>query len=293
MHTTYLNFPAADGYPLAGTLFEPKQPAVAAVLISAATGAPQRYYADYARYLARQGFIAMTYDYRGIAGSRWPAVRRGRKLRMRHWGERDMAGALQQLSQRYPGLPILALGHSVGGQLLGLAPNNHRVTAQLSIAAQSGYWGHWPLRQRLLAAACWNLVVPGAVALFGRLPEWVIGCELPAGIALEWARWGRNPHFISDDRGAPIREHFERYRGRMRFYAVADDSVWGPARAVEALAGFYRHADTELRLMRPQDHGIGSIGHFGFFRSSMPASLWRETAQWLRDAARPALRQAA
>lgn len=291
--TIYLNFPATDGYPLAGTLHEPRTPPVAAVLISAATGAPQRYYAAYARYLAQQGFLVLTYDYRGIGGSRWPAIRDGAAQRMRHWGERDMAGALQLLAERYPGLPRLAVGHSVGGQLLGLASNNYLVSAQLGIAAQSGYWRNWPLRLQAFSGAYWHLIVPATLAVFGKLPEWLMGYEIPAGIGREWARWCRDPSFIVDEAGAAIREHFASYRGRMRFYAIADDQTWAPASAVSALAGFYVNADKDLRWMKPSDHGMKQIGHFGFFRSGAAVSLWRETAEWLREAAQPRLRKAA
>lgn len=288
IETVYLNFPATDDYPLAATLFIPRRPHAVA-LISSATGAPQRYYAEYARYLAQQGFVVMTYDYRGIAGSRWPAAHPQARPRMSYWGERDLAGALEQLKARHPQLPIVAIGHSVGGQILGLAPNNHLVTAQLGIAAQNGYWGHWPLASRPVSWAYWNIAVPGAVALYGRLPEKFFGCEIPGGIASEWASWCRNPQFI----GARKDAHFDSYAGRMRFYAVEDDGVWAPPGAVAALARLYRGAETELRLMRPTAHGMKSLGHFGFFRYGTPISLWRETAEWLRDAAHPGLRKAA
>ena len=112
-------------------------------------------------------------------------------------------------------------------------------------------------------------------------------------MADEWARWCRNPHYISDRSGQPIREHFHSYRGRMRFYAIGDDAFYAPLDAVTALAGFYRRAQTEVLRIEPAEHGLSRIGHFGFFRSGTPAALWQQTADWLTGAARPALLQAA
>lgn len=291
--TTYLNFPAADDYPLAGTLFESKRPPKAALLISSATAVPQRYYAAYARFLALQGFVVMTYDYRGIGGSRWPAWSAQEHLRMRHWGEHDLSGALDFLQARFPRLPLLAVGHSVGGQLLGLARNPERVGAQLAIASQAAYWGYWPLRHRPRTALYWYLVIPAVVRLLGKLPARMVGEDLPAGVALEWARWGRHRDFFVDDAGRSLREGFARLTAPMRFYAVTDDQVYAPPGAVQALAACYRNAQVEMKTLRPADYGCQSIDHFGFFRALMPRKAWQESADWLSLQAGSRLRLAA
>jgi predicted alpha/beta hydrolase len=281
IHTTLVT---ADGCLLAATVYEPIGRIHAAVQINSATGVPRRYYAAYARFLARNGFVVLSYDYRGIGDSRnhLPPVE---PLRMHHWGSRDLATALQWLHQRHPQLPLLCVGHSVGGQLLGLAANNSLVTAALAIGAQSGYWRHWPRALQPIMAGLWHLLIPALVRFRGKLPAGLMGPELPGGIASEWARWCRNPYYISDELGAPIREHFFGYTGRMRFYAIGDDPFYAPLAAVQALAGDYRNADSELCSIQPRDYGLTRIGHFGFFRSSMPQRAWQETADWLRQAA--------
>lgn len=279
---THFSFDARDGYPLAGTLFTPSRPPLAAVLISSATAVPQRYYAAYARFLAAQGFVVMTYDYRGIAGSRWPAIEQPMALRMRDWGRFDMSAALDVLEERAPGLPVLSVGHSVGGQLLGFAPNRHRVRAALGVAAQSGYWGHWDGVARLRMLFNWYLAIPLTATLFGKLPAWVSGWELPGGIARQWAFWGRHPHYFSDRNGRPLHEGFAAYDGPMRLIAIGDDHDFAPRRAVEALGRIYRRAQVEVQILQPADYGRTRIGHFGFFREDMPKAAWLETAHWLR-----------
>ena len=237
-----ISISATDGFPLAATLFEPSSEPKAVVVISAATAVSRKYYAAYARFVMSQGFVVVTYDYRGIADSRNTAPLDTRAVRMRHWGERDLAGVIEAMHTRYPKLPMAAVGHSVGGQLLGLAANNLRVAAQLGLAAQSGYWAHWPLPRRLRMVWLWHVTLPVIATLLGKIPASLMGGEIPAGVALEWARWGRNPHYFCDDAGQPLREHFEQYRGQMRFIAISDDHEFAPHPAVLALTRIYCNA---------------------------------------------------
>ena len=60
---------APDGHPLAVTLFHPDTPVGLSVLIGSATGAPRRYYANFARHLAARGCTVVSFDYRGIGDS--------------------------------------------------------------------------------------------------------------------------------------------------------------------------------------------------------------------------------
>lgn len=292
MREIHLTLEAVDGHPLAATLFQPPGKPLAAVQINGATGVPRRYYSAYARFLSDQGFAVLTYDYRGIGDSRFHAAR-AEQISMRNWGERDYASMLQQLHERYPQQPLLAVGHSVGGQLLGLAPNNHLMTAALGIAAQSGYWRHWPGHLQPSMATMWYIAFPLLLKLRGRIPRGLMGEELPRGVAAEWARWCRNPAYVSDAQGQPLRRYFHGYKGRMRLLAIGDDQRYAPPAAVRALAGFYQNADVEVATLQPQDFGLRRIGHFGFFQTRMPRAAWQCTADWLRAAATPSLSQAA
>src|SRR6201991_2763293 len=65
-----ITVPAADGYRLGATLFLPRGARRRAALISSATAVPRKIYRGFAGYLARRGFAVLTYDYRGIGGSR-------------------------------------------------------------------------------------------------------------------------------------------------------------------------------------------------------------------------------
>lgn len=65
---------AADGYRLAAREYSAAGVPVGAVLIVSAMAVPQSFYADLARWLARQGWQVVTFDYRGTGDSAPPTL---------------------------------------------------------------------------------------------------------------------------------------------------------------------------------------------------------------------------
>lgn len=272
--------PAKDGYPLAATSFVPASPGTWIVLNSA-TAVPRRYYAPFARFLAEQGFAVVTYDYRGIGGSRPPRLR-GFSARMRDWAQQDAAGVMDWVDVRHAGR-VLAIGHSFGGQALGLLPRAERLAGALIVGAQSGYWRHWPGWRAPAVAVFWYVVIPALTGALGYYPASVLGMgkDMPAGVAGEWARWGKLPGYVTDADGGALRAGYTRVSCPIRSYSFSDDTL-APPRAVEALLGFYAGARIERRALTPADVGVASIGHWGFFRERFRDPLWLEAAEWLR-----------
>jgi predicted alpha/beta hydrolase len=274
---------ATDGYELAADLYLPDGGVRAAVLVAPAMGVPRRLYGAFSAYLAEAGLATLVLDYRGIGGSA-PRSLRGFAARLGDWGERDLAGAVAELARRFPGLPLLWAGHSVGGQLMGLVPDLP-VRAAVFVASQSGWHGHWPGAGRWAMAALWHLVLPALVHAVGYLPMKAFGQgeNVPAGVALEWAAWGRDRDYVWGYARRRGGVEFPRFSGPILAYGFADDP-YAPRPAVEALLGFYRAARPELRWLRPADLGTRSIGHFGFFGPRFRDRLWSEVRSFLLDA---------
>lgn len=291
MRESSLVFLAEDGFQLSGTLFEPETPPLGAVLVNGATGVQHAYYKAFCIHLASLGLVVLSYDYRGIGGSAL-GFKDPDKLTMRAWGELDTAAAIELLAERFPDCALLMVGHSVGGQLLGLAPNNHRIQAAYMIASQSGYWRLWPLRLQPMMAAMWWLAVPVALHVFGYLPRQLAGYPLPRGIAAEWRRWCTHRDFIVDERGVPIREGFQRYRGALRMIHIEDDDSYAPRAAVAALASFYTGTAPDVATLYPRDIGLSKLGHFGFFRRTVPTTAWDAVADWLLESTQSLRRDA-
>jgi len=278
-----IEFAARDGYRLAGTLFRPAGPPGAAIAIHAATGMPQPYYARFAAYLAVRGFAVLTFDYRGIGASKRGSLR-GFPALMRDWANLDGGGALDFLAQEAPEAKRLAVGHSFGGNGFGAISGVERYAAALFVGAQSGYWRHWTGKGR---AGMWfltHLLLPSVSPVVGYFPSRALGQgeDLPAGVAVEGARWCRHPKYAAGALGA---EGYARFTGPIRSYWITDDA-YAPRAAAEALLRLYSAAPSELRAVSPAEVGAGRIGHFGFFRERFRDSLWSEAADWLIAAAR-------
>jgi len=266
---------AADGYRLGATLFDAPA-AKNAVLLMPATGVPQTYYAKFAVYLAERGFKVLTFDYRGIGKSLSTSIKR-HPARMRDWALLDAPAALEFLSSYSK---LMVIGHSFGGQLLGLLPGPQRIAAALIVGSQSGYWRHWPPLGRAWMWPATHVVLPTIPRLLGYLPSSRLGFgeDLPAGVAIEWASWCRNPTYLVGALGAE--DSYARFAAPIRAYALSDDA-FAPVAAVQALLDLYPASKSEIRRVHPRDVGAGRIGHFGFFREGFRDTLWREAAQWL------------
>jgi predicted alpha/beta hydrolase len=283
---TALSIPATDGVPLAASFYAPAVEvgsAAGTIVIASATGVRRHYYDGFARALAAEGFRVVTFDYRGIGGSR-PASLRGYRASARQWGERDLEGVLAWTGERFRGDRRLLVAHSIGGQLLGLAPSAATLDGALFVGSQIGYWGLFEVPWKWLFAFVMHVAMPGLVRALGYFPASRLraGEDLPAGVALEWAQWCRDPEYYFAH-GVP-RDGFDRLRLPLLAVTISDDAI-APRRASEALVSHYRNAAREERLVRPADVGLPRIGHFGWFRAATGDRLWPPAIAWLRGVA--------
>ncbi len=273
----------ADQRELGATLFEPSHHNQRAILMNSALGVPRRFYQRMASHLASMGCVVLTFDYRGVGDSQ------DRHLRVdgatfRDWGERDIAAAIQFLTQHYPHYQHLGIGHSAGGALLGLAPNCDRLHAFLSVASPSAYWRNWSFPQSFYLMPFWHVLVPLLPRLFGYFPGDVFGMgNLPKNVVLQWRRWAMHRDYIVDDAGQPLRQHYHRMRVPMRFVHLSDDALYAPRASIEHLAGFYQNAKREVVTYAPSHCQQKVLGHFGYFRANAQA-LWKHDLPWLLNA---------
>jgi predicted alpha/beta hydrolase len=276
-----LQIVARDGYALGATRRrlvdgEPH----AALLIAAAAAVPAGFYRRFASYLADRGFDVLTFDYRGVGASR-PASFKGFEARMRDWAELDTVAAVDFAAALQPGKPLVYVGHSFGGQALGLVPNNSKVSRALLVASQAGYWGYLAGAEKYRAYFMLRFVAPPVVRLYGYLPPGVgLGDGLPAGVFREWAGWCMNPGYLFDDDTLASRANYPNYRGALRAVGLADDP-WATPRAIARLLQGYTGTTPAHVTIAPHDVGAAKIGHFNFFRVEFRNTLWKEAADWL------------
>jgi predicted alpha/beta hydrolase len=284
-----ITFPAADGYLLGATLFLPRGAKRHAVLINSATAVPRKIYKGFAGYLARRGCAVLTYDYRGTGGSRQKALigynppksLAGFKASMSDWAALDVTAAVAWMRERYKSLPLNYVGHSFGGQALGLVANNSEVSRALLIAAQAGYWKLMASPERYRVYAMLNFVGTPLTRLLGYAPGWSgLGEDLPKGVFEEWVGWVMSERYLFDDPKLKALSNFPRYRGALRSLCLSDDP-WATRPAVELLCSGFTSAKPEILTITPADAGATKIGHLGFFRPEHRDSLWRGAAEWI------------
>lgn len=266
---------ASDGITLKCILFEAKSVSHKIVLIAPATGVKQHLYQDFAHFLTENGFSVMTWDWRGIADNLTGHVKNDPSL-MEDWAKKDLNAMIDWAKEYNPNGQIFAVGHSFGGQAFGLAESIGKVQALVTVAAQSGYWWHWPIQRRFQFAALWYGVMPIFSYALGYFPskKFSLGENLPKGVALQWAAWCRNPEYLGDYSG------HEKMVIPIQCYYFSDDP-FAPELAVFALHQHYKHCAIHYEAVSPHDLGMKRIGHFGFFKKESAETLWLEVIDFL------------
>lgn len=271
-----LTIRAEDGHALSARLFTPDADARGAVILASAMAVPSRFYAKYAQWLAEQGMAVVSFDYRGMRDR----PLRGSPHRMRDWGELDLPAVIDWTTRELAPDRLLYVGHSAGGQLLGLAHNNARVDRAVFVSCQSGYWPNYP--NKYLYWALWHIAFPALVRVFGYLPSsrFRFGDDLPPRVALEWARWCRTPGYLYGDPTLASRSNVGNFTNPILAYYFTDDPWATPGTRAEMLAP-YRNAAITEKVVHPSEAGVGRVGHMGFFRDPVRDTLWRESLEWL------------
>jgi predicted alpha/beta hydrolase len=284
-----ITFPAVDRYLLGATLFLPRGAKRHAVLINSATAVPRKAYRGFAGYLAGRGCAVLTYDYRGTGDSRQKSLVGynqvkslvGFKASMSDWAALDVTAAVAWMRERYKHLPLTYVGHSFGGQALGLLANNAEVSRALLIAAQAGYWKLMASPERYRVYAMLNFACTPLTRLLGYAPGWSgLGQDLPKGVFEQWVGWVMNERYLFGDATVGALQNFPKYQGAMRALCFSDDR-WATRPAVELLCSGFTAAKPEILTVTPADAGAAQIGHLGFFRPEHREALWRGAAEWL------------
>ena len=287
-----ISFPAADRYLLGATLFLPRGAKRHAVLFNSATAVPRKIYRGFAGYLAGRGCAVLTYDYRGTGDSRQKSPVGynqsrslvGFKASMSDWAALDVTAAVAWMRGRYKNLPLNYIGHSFGGQVLGLLPNNSEVSRALLIAAQAGYWKLMASPERYRVYAMLNFVGTPLTRLLGYAPGWSgLGEDLPKGVFEEWVSWVMSKRYLFDDPKLSGLKNFPQFKGAMRALCFSDDP-WATRPAIELLCSGFVSAKPEILTIAPADVGVTKVGHFGFFRPEHRDTLWRGAAEWIEAA---------
>lgn len=252
------------------------------IVLPCAMGVAQKFYQQFAEWLAQQGFVAITFDYRGI-GLSAPQKLRGYHATIFDWA-RDCEAVIDFAVTRYAPLPLYWVGHSLGGQLLGLIGNRERIHRIITIATGNGYWLENTWQTKRVVWWLWFVVVPIATRVAGYFPGKrlrKVG-DLPLGVMRQWRRWCLNPEYVVGVEGERVREQYSSVSQPMMSLSFTDDEMM-TERGTRSLHRLYRNAAVEFRRIAPDQIGVRRIGHFGFFRPQFERTLWPLVPQWLTE----------
>ena len=276
MHAVDIHIPAKDGYPLAAKLRKPSGETKGVIQINCGTGIPQTIYQQLAGFLAENGYITITYDYRGIGASKPPSLR-GFEASLTDWAQLDMTGVLDWIIREFPDQKRILIGHSFGGQVVGLMENNHLIDHLFFIASSTGYWRDMAPPAKWLMPPLWYLFIPTVTTLFGYGNARILGRgeNLPKAVVLQWRKWCIDPnYFIPDfiERNIPL--YFDQITIPFKAIQITDDPIANPTTANKILA-YYRNAPITIEKISPASLGVNKIGHSGFFSRKFKDTLWK------------------
>ncbi len=272
---------ARDGRQLAGLLLSSPTPR-AALVINSAAGFPREFYLKFARYAAQRGYHTLVYDYRGIGASAMSPLHKD-PARMSDWGVYDIPAAYEWMRGQAPDLPVTTLGHSIGGQFVGMLPAEAASGPHVMIAPSVGYWRWEHAPFRYLALTFWLVYGPLMLRRRGYVPQgrlWT-GRSLPRGVFEQWREWCLRPTHFFPELQSELRDHrFGEIRGPLLVCCFEDDPI-ATRRTVPPLLALYFGARIEQHWISPAEAGVCRLGHGGFFQERHRETLWRLVLDWL------------
>lgn len=280
-----LTLKCQDGYQLSARFYpvteteSKKSP----ILICPATGITKQFYHSFSCWLQTQGYAVLVFDFRGIGESLKGSVKQS-KASIVQWGQLDIPAAIDALLAKTQTEKIILLGHSAGGQLLGIVPNYAKVEKVVAIAGSTGHVKGLRGRTKLLAPVMFNIIFPLARITKGYGPTQAIGMgeNLPKDVAREWAEFCSKPGYVINAIGkkiAPAHDYHAQITCPITSIWASDDEIATQAN-VKDLLRLYPKAATEMIELKPQEYSHKGIGHMLMFKKSHQ-NLWSVIEQQL------------
>lgn len=274
-----------DGFELSANLFETSQ-AHAFVLVGSAVGVGQYYYFGIAEYLSSKGYKVLTYDYRGVAQSAPEQYDRHFDAGLKQLSS-DFEWIIDWVKDNNPDLPLILLGHSLGGIMPVLVPNNDKFTAIFTVGTQMAYhkdFGFSKL-QNFQIYAHWHIVLPILTRLFGYFPGRRLGLgieNLPATLARDIHSRRKYANIFEFLKTVGIRSYHLQLFCPVVALTMSDDAICTP----KALNRFFDELDNARvvkQIITPTEVNATKIGHLTFFSRKHASTLWVKVSNGIEE----------
>ena len=166
----------------------------------------------------------------------------------------------------YTGLDKSILGHSMGGQIVGLMQSVNSFKKIITVASSYGNIQNFdqPIRRIGMKIAARSLF-PLLNRLYGYFPANLLGMGMdwPYGVAEDWRLW--NSKYLSLKEWMDLQQkihYFEGLKVPMTSYLLADDMMATSNCIPHFLIDY---PDTSINMIAPKDYGLKELGHFKTF----------------------------
>lgn len=273
-------FACADGTELAATLYTPKA-LKGAVMIAPATGIKRGFYHHFAEFLSQNHFAVLTFDNRGIGDSLVGKIKDS-EASLQCWGQQDLPAALAFLQTKFPDTKYHLVGHSAGGQLIGLMRNASSLSSIYNYACSSGKLVNMRFGYQLKAHFFMNFFIPVTNLLFGFTPaQWVgMGEPLPKNVARQWQQWCNNGGYVKTAFRKTIHQHYYHELEKPSLWVNAVDDDIANDKNVDDMVSVFDKLEVTKQTLNPLEHGLKEIGHMKFF-SRKSKDIWAQPLAWL------------
>ena len=269
---------------LAATVYRPKDGAKKAVMIAPATGIRRHFYHSFAIYLAESGFGVLTFDNEGIGDSLSTDLAKC-DASLISWGRHDMPAVLDALQDEFPDTSYHLVGHSAGGQLIGLMPNYQAIASVFNVACSSGRIKNMAMPYKLKAKGFMDAFIPLSNLTLGYTPSDKIGMgePLPRGVARQWREWCNGAGYVKSAFGKSIHHHFYDALSMPALWLGFSDDDIANSKNMDDMIRVFTNMPVEKRFLNPEDFGVNHIGHMGYFSRKTNAKapeLWQMAVDW-------------
>ncbi|NQZ86619.1 MAG: alpha/beta fold hydrolase [Colwellia sp.] len=275
------NIICTDNVTLKATIYTPINDIKGAILIGPATGIKQQFYANFAVFLAKNGYGVITFDNRGIGESLIGNINEC-DASLQCWGEKDMPAVFEQLKKTFPKTKYHLIGHSAGGQLVGLMHNAMEFTSIFNFACSSGQLKNMKKMSLIKAHFFMNCFIPLSNFLFGHTKsQWFgMGEKLPKAAAEQWRTWCNGEGYVKVAFGKTVHKHLYHELSIPSLWVNAVDDEIAIDENVLDMISVFSKLETETLTLSAEDYGLNEIGHMKFF-SRKSEILWGHALNWL------------